>query len=228
MSAPPATLRVWDLPIRLFHWLLTACLIGSFVTVKAGGFWMDYHLLFGYATLGLLLFRGMWGVVGPDTARFGRFVRGPRALSAYLRGSLPAAVGHSPLGALSVVAMLIALAVQVVSGLFADDGIFTAGPLAGLVSAGTSDTLTAIHQAGERILLVLIGLHLSAIGWYVIVRRRRMVRPMLTGDQLRTALPSDARASRDDAAMRWRAVGVALVAAGITAWVVNLGGSGGF
>lgn len=223
MPVPKATVRVWDLPTRLFHWLLAACFVGSFVTVKTGGFWMDYHLWFGYATVSLLIFRLIWGLVGPEHARFHRFLRGPAAVLAYVRAGHQRGAGHSPLGALSVVAMLAALTVQAFSGLFADDGIFTSGPLASRVSAATSDTLTAIHQTGEIILLVLIGLHLLAIAWYSL-RRRGLVRAMVTGDKPAADIPADSAPTRDDAGMRLRALIVALAAALITFFIVRQGG----
>lgn len=224
VSVSKTSIRVWDLPTRLFHWLLAVCFVGSFVTVKTGGFWMDYHLWFGYATVALLIFRLIWGVVGPDSARFSRFVKGPGTVLAYLRGQHVGGTGHSPLGALSVVAMLLALAVQAGSGLFADDGIFTSGPLAGQVSAATADTLTAIHQTGEPILLALIGLHLVAIAWYVLVRRRALVRAMVTGDKRRGDVPERSTPTQDDGTIRWRALVVAMLAAGATFLIVRQGG----
>ncbi|MBU4610585.1 cytochrome b/b6 domain-containing protein [Achromobacter sp. GG226] len=224
MSVTKTTVRVWDLPTRLFHWLLALCFVGSFVTVKTGGFWMDYHLWFGYATLALLLFRLVWGVVGPEHARFHRFLRGPAAVVDYVRGRQPGGAGHSPLGALSVVAMLLALSVQAVSGLFADDGIFTAGPLATTVSAAASDTLTAIHQTGEPILLVLIGLHLLAIVWYTVVRRRSIVKAMVTGDKPAAQVPERTPPTPDDASVRARALIVAAMAAGLVYLIVRQGG----
>jgi len=205
------TIHIWDLPTRLFHWLLVICLIGSFVTVKVGGFWMDYHFLFGYAILALLAFRVCWGLVGPRHARFGNFVRGPRTLLAYLRGRHAGGGGHSPLAALSVIAMLLALGVQAVTGLFANDGIMNEGPLAIRVSGATSDTLTGIHLLNETVLLVLIGLHLAAIVCYA-VRGQRLARAMVTGDKSIRDVPPGTQPSRDDAGVR--AAGIFLGAAG--------------
>lgn len=222
---PPLPLvRIWDLPIRLFHWLLAACVLGSFVTVKMGGFWMDYHFLFGYAIVALLIFRLIWGIVGPRHARFVHFLRGPRAIYDYLRGKDPASPGHSPLGALSVVAMLAALTVQAVTGLFANDGIMSEGPLASEVSSATSDRLTGIHHLNETVLLALIGLHIVAIVWYAVVRKRRLVGPMITGDKKISEVPLDTVPTRDDAVVRLLAVVAAAVGAGVAWGLASMGG----
>nr|MBF0683992.1 cytochrome b/b6 domain-containing protein [Pseudomonas sp.] len=221
---PPSVIRVWDLPIRLFHWLLAACVLGSFVTVKVGGFWMDYHFLFGYAIVALLVFRLIWGLLGPRHARFTQFVRGPRAIYDYLRGRTEHSVGHSPLGALSVIAMLASITVQAATGLFANDGIMNEGPLAGEVSGAMSDRLTGIHQLNEPILLALIGLHIAAIVWYAVVRKRKLVGPMVTGDKKITDVPVGAEPTRDDAVVRLLAMVAAAVGAGIAWGLASMGG----
>jgi cytochrome b len=221
---PSSTIRIWDLPIRLFHWLLAACVLGSFVTVKMGGFWMDYHFLFGYAIVALLIFRLIWGIVGPWHARFAHFLRGPRAVYAYLRGKDVPSAGHSPLGALSVIAMLAAIAVQAITGLFANDGIMSEGPLASEVSSATSDRLTGIHHLNETVLLVLIGLHIAAIIWYAVVRKRRLVGPMITGDKKAGDVPLDTVPTRDDAVVRLLAVVAAAVGTGVAWGLASIGG----
>lgn len=221
---PTPAIRIWDLPIRLFHWLLAASVLGSFVTVKVGGFWMDYHFLFGYAVLALLIFRLVWGLIGSRHARFSQFVRGPRALHGYLTGRQPYSAGHSPLAALSVIAMLAALAVQAVSGLFTNDGIMNEGPLVGQVSGATSDRLSGIHHLNEQVMLVLIGLHIVAIVWYAVVRKRRLVRPMITGDKSMAEVPTATEPSRDDAAVRLLALVVAAVSIGIVWGIASMGG----
>jgi cytochrome b len=135
----------------------------------------------------LVSFRIAWGFVGPRHARFASFVSGPRALAAYLR-QLPArqpalSAGHSPLGALAVLAMLLLLAVQALTGLFANDTIFNNGPLYGYVSGALSDRLTGLHKANFDWLLVLIGLHLAAIAFYALWKRTNLVRPDGHGPQ---------------------------------------------
>ena len=140
------------------------------------------HFWSGYALLFLLLFRILWGFAGSSTARFGTFVRGPSAVAAYIRGERPAAAGHSPLGGLSVVAMLLALLVQLASGLIQiDDDDFVEGPLSGLVDYDIALLAHDVHEANFNVLLALIALHLLAIGYYQIARGLSLVRPMLTG-----------------------------------------------
>lgn len=223
----PATVRIWDLPTRLFHWLFALCVTGSLATAWVGGLWMDWHLRLGYVALGLLAFRLAWGFIGPRHARFASFVRGPRTLMAYLRGD-DVASGHSPLGALSVVAMLAVFGAQVATGLFADDGIFTSGPLAARVDTATSDWLTGWHQRLEPVLYALIALHLAAIAWYAGVRRRGLVRAMITGDKPTAQVPAGTEPAADSRAVLLRALLLAGLCAAAVTWLVRWGAAGGF
>ncbi len=176
-SSNRATTRVWDLPTRLFHWLFAAAVIGAIVTVKVGGTWMDWHPIFGVTALVLLTFRVIWGFTGSRYARFSSFVKGPRTVWHYLRHpeerSPP---GHSPLGGLSVVALLLVVAVQAGTGLFATDDILTSGPLNQFVSSDTAALLTSIHKWNENVLFGLVGLHLVAIAIYAL-RGKQLVPP---------------------------------------------------
>ncbi|MCO5109092.1 MAG: cytochrome b/b6 domain-containing protein [Burkholderiaceae bacterium] len=180
--AAPRRIRVWDLPTRLFHWLLVACIVGSLVSVNLGGNAVGWHFRFGYAILTLLLFRLLWGFVGPRYARFASFPLSPSAAIAWLRGSRAPTPGHSPLGALSVYAMLVALVVQIGTGLFATDDIMWDGPLKVLVSNAASTALTRVHRINRFVVIGLVLLHVAAILWYVRVRRQALVRPMIVGD----------------------------------------------
>ena len=175
-----ARIRVWDLPLRIFHWALVACVIGSFVTENLGGNAMAWHGRCGLAILGLLTFRLVWGFVGPTTARFASFLRGPRAIRDYLQGRWQG-IGHNPLGALSVVALLATLLIMALTGLFANDDILFDGPLYGLVDKELSDQLTSIHKWFETVILALVGLHLAAIVFYGWVKKQPLVRTMITG-----------------------------------------------
>ncbi|AZG07573.1 cytochrome B [Pigmentiphaga sp. H8] len=218
----PSKIRVWDLPTRLFHWLLVVCVIGAFVTVKVGGLWAEYHLLFGYAVLGLILFRIVWGFVGSGHARFARFVRGPRAIAAYLRGTMPRTPGHNPLGALSVVAMILLLGYQAATGLFANDDIFTEGPLAGLVGKDWSDRLTGLHKLDELPILILVGLHIVAIVWYRVAKKQKLTRAMVTGDAPAEEFTTGADSARDTAGTRLLALVIAALAAAVVYGIVSL------
>ncbi len=184
--SPGEQVKVWDLPVRLFHWLLVGLLALSWYTGETGGLdEMTWHMWSGSAVLALVLFRIGWGVVGSTTARFGHFVHGPseaaRDAASLLRRRPPAHVGHPPLGGWMVVLMLACLLVQAGTGLFANDDIFTEGPLTGWVSKETSDWLTTIHKWNFELLLVLAGVHLAAVMYYVLVLRTNLVKAMFTG-----------------------------------------------
>jgi cytochrome b len=176
---------VWDLPLRLFHWLLVLLVVVSVVSAKIGGNAMQIHLLSGYTILALVLFRILWGFLGGTHARFASFVRGPAAVIAYLR-ALPRHqagqhLGHNPAGAWSVIIMLIVLLAQAGTGLFANDDIATEGPLAKLVSKALSDRITGAHHLNVKLLYALIALHLSAVAYYLLYKHENLIRPMLTG-----------------------------------------------
>jgi cytochrome b len=184
---------VWDLPLRLFHWLLVLLVVVSVVSVQIGGNAMQVHMRSGYAVLTLLLFRVLWGFLGGTHARFASFVRGPGTVFAYLRGhGTSRHLGHNPAGAWSVVLMLAVLLAQAATGLFANDDISTEGPLARLVSKALSDSVTGVHHLNSKILFALIGLHLSAIAFYFFRKRENLVKPMLTGFKESAAGAGDA------------------------------------
>jgi len=228
MTQPPTqsqqhTVRIWDLPTRLFHWALAACVVGLVVTAKVGGNAMEWHLRLGYAVLALLVFRLAWGLIGGRWSRFGAFLYSPARLVRYLRGTPHPedGIGHSPLGALSVFGLLAVLAAQVATGLLSDDEIAFAGPLTRFVSGTAVGQATAYHKdIGQYLVLGLVALHLLAIVFYVAVRRQRLVRPMLQGDKV---LAAPAAASRDDWASRVAALLVLAASAGLAWWVASLG-----
>ena len=175
--------RVWDLPTRLFHWFLLAGVTTSFITVKLGGNAMIWHGRAGTFVLSLLVFRLIWGFIGSPTARFQSFVKGPKAVWLYIQGRTvtPAFVGHNPLGALSVLALLCLFLFQALTGLGTSDDIFFDGPLVQTLSSDTVSLLTSLHKSTEPFLLGLIALHLAAIAFYRLVKKTNLVRPMITG-----------------------------------------------
>jgi cytochrome b len=224
---PPALrrIRVWDLPTRLFHWLLAACVIGSVVSAKVGGNAMVWHFRLGYVILSLLAFRLVWGLVGGHWSRFARFVYSPATLLRYLRGKATAAeyldVGHTPTGALSVFALLTILLVQVGTGLVADDEIANTGPLIRFVSGATSSAATSWHKGyGQWIIIGLVVLHVLAVVFYLVKKRQNLVAPMLSGDK---SLPEGVPASGDGPATRGLAAALMAACAGGVAWLVSLG-----
>jgi len=214
-----AKARVWDLPTRLFHWALAACVVGSLVSINLGGNAVAWHFRFGYAILTLLLFRFAWGFVGPRYARFSSFPPNPLAALRHLRGRGTSAAGHSPLGALSVYALLLSLAFQAGTGLFANDAIMWDGPLRNTVSNATSDWLTSLHKTNRFVLIGLIALHLAAIAFYTLFKRKTLVRPMVTGD---ATLPPGHAPAADGPRERGLALAVLAASGGIVWSVVEL------
>jgi cytochrome b len=203
---------IWDLPTRLFHWLLVILIGFSWWTAEYH--YDDLHIWSGIAVLSLLIFRILWGIVGSSTARFASFVRGPKAVLGYLQGSWRG-IGHSPLGALSVVALLVMIGIQVGLGLFAsdEDGIMQ-GPLARLVSIDAGDWAREWHEELFNVLLALIGLHVAAIVFYRL-RGKKLVGPMITG---RGQLEPGVQPMRPG--KWWAAVLCLVIAIGITRWVI--------
>jgi cytochrome b len=185
ISQPAPKSLVWDLPTRLFHWLLVFCLAGSWITAEAGFDWTETHFLFGYTSLGLITFRIVWGFIGPTHARFSSFVKGPKHVANSARQLLNRSpstyVGHNPVGGWSTVLFLAAVATQAVSGLFISDDIFYAGPYNGIVSSDTAGELAGIHHLNFNVLQALVLVHLSAVIWYQWGKRTPLIKPMITG-----------------------------------------------
>lgn len=206
---------VWDLPVRLFHWLLTALIAFSWWSVK--NHHTDWHIWSGFAILTLLIFRLLWGLLGSSTARFANFVRGPRVVRDYLRDNASWRVaGHTPLGALSVVALLGAIAVQVGLGLIStdEDGL-NEGPLAQLVSLEVSEAARDLHELFFNVVLGLIVLHVGAILYYRLVLGQKLTKPMITG---RAALDPGIEPMRPG--KWWVAVICLLAAFAVARWIV--------
>lgn len=214
-GAPAVRVAVWDLPIRVFHWLIVLLLPLLWWTAEEG--LIGWHRRAGYAMLGLILFRIFWGAIGGSTARFAQFVRGPAAMAQYLRGRSPRRVGHSPVGALSVLAMLGVLALQIGLGLFAadEDGL-EAGPLAHHVSFDTAERIAELHEALFNVILAMAALHIIAILYYLVVRRDNLVKPMVVGTR---SMPAGTRPMV--AAPAWRFVLAAALSLGLTLWIAN-------
>jgi cytochrome b len=219
---PSARTRIWDLPTRLFHWLLAALVIFSFTTGKLGGDWLTWHFRSGYAIASLLLFRLLWGFVGSRYARFASFLPSPSRIWATMRSSGPRSVpvnaGHSEIGTLSVYALLIVLILQVATGVFTNDGTFTEGPWVKFVSEALSNRLSTIHYYNHWAIVGLTALHVAAIAYYLLARKEDLLTPMLTGDKLAI----DAPAAEDSTSIRTRAAVLAALAAGVVSYLVSL------
>lgn len=208
-----APVRVWDVPVRLFHWLLVLLIIVMFVTGKLGGNWLEWHKRAGFSVLGLITFRILWGFIGSHHARFVNFLRGPEAVLAYIkcatRKDSPHHVGHNPLGALSVVTMLGVLLLQALMGLFANDDLMLEGPFAHLVSKAVSDQMTTLHKLNSTLILILIGVHLAAVAFAFFYKKENLVKAMVTGDKM---LPASAATAPRPAWLAW-VVGVCVAVA---------------
>jgi cytochrome b len=180
--------RVWDLPVRLFHWLMVALLLLSFVTGHVGGNAMRIHELSGFSILTLVLFRLLWGLFGSTYARFAHFVRGITASRSYAAalwsGRTVFHIGHNPIGGWMVLALLICLLLQASTGLFANDDIMTEGPLVKLISKELSDRVSLFHQINSYVLAVLVTLHVVAALYYLWRKRENLILPMVTGRKL--------------------------------------------
>jgi cytochrome b len=214
LNNPDAMTKVaiWDLPTRLFHWLLVGLIGLSWWSAEYH--FDDIHIWSGIAVLSLLIFRILWGFFGSSTARFASFVKGPKAVFGYLQGTWRG-IGHNPLGALSVIALLGIVGIQVGLGLFAsdEDGIMQ-GPLARLNGFDAQETVTELHEDLFNVLLALAALHVAAILFYKL-RGKNLVTPMITG---RADVDSGVEPMKPG--KWWAALLCLAVAIGITRWVI--------
>ena len=213
-----SAVKVWDGWVRFFHWTLVLLFAFQLYSGKTGGNIMQWHMVAGYGVLALVLFRVTWGFAGSTHARFASFVAGPAEALRFARklfSRAPAAVvGHNPLGGWMVVALLVSLALQAGTGLFANDDIATEGPLAGLVARSVSDRLTSIHRWNAYVLIALSSIHIAAILFHRIVKKEDLVAAMFTGIQ--RVPPDTARlAATARFVSVWRAL--ALLAAAVAA-----------
>lgn len=218
------TVRVWDLPTRVFHWSLLACLIGLVSTAQIGGNAMEWHFRLGYAVLSLLMFRIIWGLVGGQWSRFSAFTYSPATVMRYLQGQGQPehAVGHNPLGAMSVFALLGFLLLQVVSGFISDDTIAASGPFAKWVSDAMVRNATFYHKdVGALILFSLVALHLSAVLYYRLQKGLNLVRPMIRGDK---EVTHPTLSAKDNGQTRALALGLFLACIAMVTGLVAMAG----
>lgn len=214
----PKDLRlVWDLPTRLFHWLLVLTIICLYTTAKLGFDWMPWHMRLGYLMIGLLIFRVVWGFVGPRHARFINFIKGPGSILQYLKGGIQS-VGHNPMGAGMVVLMLLLLAVQATTGLFSTDDIAYVGPYNPSVSHDLAEKLTAIHHKNFNLILAAVVLHLGAIIFYTVVKKEWLVPAMIHGHKSAVHVPAH---EAIPSSQLWKALIVIAVAGGCVYWLLH-------
>ena len=218
-----AKVRVWDVPVRVFHWLLLALIGFSWWSGDQGNEWMEYHGWSGYAILTLVLFRIAWGFVGSEPARFAHFVRSPRVSYAYLRSVLQrqpkAYLGHNPLGGWMILSLLLVLLVQALTGLFGNDDDAYEAPLAHWLHHSTSSLITTLHAYNFDLLLGLIGVHVVAVLTHQFLRRDDMIKAMFTG--VKTGV---AGATAGRMVPNWRALVLLAVMAALVYALLWIGG----
>jgi cytochrome b len=210
MKVSMFTVRIWDLPTRLFHWTLALCVIGLVITGNLGGNAMVWHFRLGYAVLTLVLFRLAWGFAGGHWSRWSSLPLHPRHVLAYVqsRSTDRTQAGHNPLGSWSILAMLFFLFFQVSTGLISDDEIANAGPLTALVSGSWVSWASAWHKNwGKLIIISLVLLHLLALLWHRFKKHPPLLPAMLHGDK---CLPEPITSSHDQ--LRHRLLAILLLA----------------
>jgi cytochrome b len=212
--------RIWDIPLRLFHWVLVALVTCQLLIAWAFTEQIDLHVILGYLTLALIVFRIIWGFIGTTYAQFKNFLVSPTSLVAYIRGlfnrtSQSKSAGHNPIGGYSTIAIIACILVQGFSGLFCDDDVFTAGPLRHLVSDNVTSIFNQVHTLNAKILVGLLCTHVLAIFWYLLVKRENLIKAMITGKKI---------AIKDDKYMNWTekplAALLAFALASIAVWVL--------
>lgn len=209
---------VWDIWVRLFHWTLVALIGFSWLSAELGGNWMIWHTQAGFITAGLIIFRVIWGVAGSWSARFSQFVRSPKQVMAYIKGEDKSEhLSHNPLGALGVLAILLLVALQVLTGLFSNDDIFIEGPLAHLISYDLSLEITEIHEAVFNLLLLVVATHILAVLYHQKIRKEPLIQSMLHGRKP-SSLPVPQLKTPIAALIIALAIG-----AGISLWLFSLG-----
>jgi cytochrome b len=213
------TRLIWDLPLRLFHWSFVVTILALWYTAEQGSDLVDIHMLLGYVALGLLIFRVLWGFIGPKHARFSQFIPSPKQLINYLRNKdvNEQSAGHNPLGALMVVLMILLVSTQAISGLFINDDVFSAGPYNSVVPADIEKIMSFLHHNTFDLTLIAIGLHIGAILYYALIKKLNLVTPMITGKKEGHLVDKSAEIPHSKL---WRALIVAIFCIGFIYWLV--------
>ena len=221
-----AQIRVWDIFVRLFHWLLVAVIGFAWWTGEQGGDWMEWHKRCGYAVLGLVIFRVMWGFAGSAFARFSHFLASPKTTFSYtmalLRGKEPVYLSHNPLGGWAVVVLLLCCALQAGSGLFANDDIMTEGPLAHLLDYDLTLEITRWHKLMFNGLLALVGVHIAAVIFHQRVRKERLLQGMISGLKAEDGAVDDVAAVTTGVALWLKGIVLAAIAAACVWALISL------
>ncbi len=214
---------VWDLPLRLFHWLFATGIVASYITAKVGFDWMQVHFYLGYFMIGLLVFRVIWGFIGPRHARFSSFLEKPAVVWAYAQRLFDAdshpSVGHNPVGALMVILMLVLVAAQVTTGLFATDAVIWTGPYYPAVKSSTASLLSTVHSVNVNIILGAVVLHIAAIIFYRVHKKQGLAAAMFTGYKPAALVPPQHAIT---SSQLLKALIVSALAAGFVYWLIAI------
>ena len=212
-------IRVWDLPTRLFHWLIVALVAAAYATAQLN--WMHWHGWAGEALLAALMFRLLWGLVGSETARFSRFLGSPRTAACYLKRSLirepDRQIGHNPAGGWMILLLLVLLFAETLTGVYVANDVADVGPLTEVTPARVANAITGAHAALWDILLAAVALHVLAIAGYAAAKGQNLLLPMITGTK---RLPPSVPAPRLASPMR--AMVLAALSAAATVALVYL------
>ncbi len=213
----------WDIPTRLFHWILVTLIAAAYLTYEFGDVNMTYHMWNGYTILTLCLYRLLWGFFGSSTARFSDFIKGPKAVIGYilsLRGNAPQKyLGHNPVGGLMIVALLGLILTQGTMGLFTSDDILVEGPLVFLVSSDWVDTAGSIHRLGFWVIVSFAAVHVAAALFYLFVKKENLIRAMVSGKKEAEIVPAGEELQ---AASPLKALIFLAISAGIVWFGVNI------
>jgi cytochrome b len=214
---------VWDLPLRIFHGLLVLSIIASWYTSDQDNGLIEYHLLVGYFALGLIVFRILWGFLGTTHSKFLNFFPSLRKIISYIQSFKKNEplhyAGHNPLGSLMVFFMLTVIFLQAVSGLFMDDDIFTTGPYSGSINSSIESVLVYIHRNGFNLILVAVALHISAVVFYVRVKKQALISAIITGKKSSKVVNKKDSISHSKIGL---AILISIVVAGFIYWLVVL------
>lgn len=212
---------VWDLPLRLFHWLLVIAICGAWYTSEQQGEMVELHMQIGYFILGLTLFRLIWGFFGTRYSKFSQFFPTPARLSNYFKSlkssSNDSYVGHNPIGSLMLLLMIFLILAQAISGLFINDDIFSSGPYYGTISAEMEKVMKLIHHNAFDFLLAAIALHISAAFYYRLAKKHDLITPMITGKKSAEEVKTEEAIPHSKLLV---AIIMAILVAGLVYWLV--------
>jgi cytochrome b len=184
-AADSEQVRVWDISVRIFHWLLVSAFAVAYITEED---FLDLHTWAGYLIMGLLAYRLVWGLIGPQYARFSDFVYAPGKVLQHLKDTLrfkaPRYLGHNPAGGAMIIALLLSLIFTTVTGVALLGADEHAGPLAGLMAGSgewVEDALEEVHEFFANFTLFLVFIHVGGVLWESFVHGENLPRSMFTG-----------------------------------------------